>query len=506
MTTPAAAIAVDGGRKIAQNAVINIAGEVCPALVAIVAVPILLRHLGIDRFGLLGLAWMVVGYFGLLDMGLGRALTHAVARRLGQGERQELGDITWTALAIMAALGVCGGLALMALDRSIVERFLHIPIALQSEARATLWILAAAIPMTIVSTGLRGILQAQQRFGWVNAIRAPQGIFNFAAPLAILPFSSSLVPVVAVLAVGRALGMVAFLLVCLRVTPELRRFPRVHRTYVRELFGYGGWIMASNLMAPLLSSWDRIVIGGMLPISAIGYYTAPQEVISKTGILAASLGSVLFPSFAAHYAANSRYVALTLERALKATFFIMFPVVLVAVAFAPEGLRLWLGASFAAHSATALRLLALGVLLNSFNQSTFALMQGCGRPDFATKLQGCVLLAYAPLSVYLIHLLGIEGAACAVIAQFAMQFGGSVYSCRKLVPEWPWSGIRKFALLLLLGGVALVPPVLLGTAIAKLCYVIAILVVFAGASWSFVFSSQERDSIMGMLLRKVAHT
>lgn len=60
-------------RTLARNAVLNLFGMTLPLLVAIVAIPFVARGLGAERFGLLALAWVVLGYFPLFDLGLGRA-------------------------------------------------------------------------------------------------------------------------------------------------------------------------------------------------------------------------------------------------------------------------------------------------------------------------------------------------------------------------------------------------------------------------------------------------
>src|SRR5205807_623908 len=65
--------------------------------------------LGTDRFGVLTLAWMVLGYFSLFDLGLGRALTKRVAEELGHGREGEVPPLVGTALGLMMALGVVGG-------------------------------------------------------------------------------------------------------------------------------------------------------------------------------------------------------------------------------------------------------------------------------------------------------------------------------------------------------------------------------------------------------------
>ena len=72
------------------NSVWNLVGLGLPLLVALVSIPILIRGLGTDRFGILTLAWVVIGYFSLFDLGLGRAVTKLVADRLGAGASERV--------------------------------------------------------------------------------------------------------------------------------------------------------------------------------------------------------------------------------------------------------------------------------------------------------------------------------------------------------------------------------------------------------------------------------
>ena len=71
---------------LARNTIWNLIGQGAPLLVAIFAIPLLIRALGTPRFGILTLAEMVVGYYSLFDLGLGRALTKLVAEKLGAGK------------------------------------------------------------------------------------------------------------------------------------------------------------------------------------------------------------------------------------------------------------------------------------------------------------------------------------------------------------------------------------------------------------------------------------
>ena len=96
-------------RPVIANAGWNLLGNVLPLLAGIAAVPYLVAHLGTERFGLLGLAWILIGYFGLFDFGLGRALTRMVAQRHGGPDGAELDGLCSTGMALGVVAGLAGG-------------------------------------------------------------------------------------------------------------------------------------------------------------------------------------------------------------------------------------------------------------------------------------------------------------------------------------------------------------------------------------------------------------
>jgi len=73
------------GRFLARNVIWNLIGNGAPMFVAVFSIPILIHGLGKDRFGVLALAWALIGYASLFDLGLGRALTQLVARKWAPG-------------------------------------------------------------------------------------------------------------------------------------------------------------------------------------------------------------------------------------------------------------------------------------------------------------------------------------------------------------------------------------------------------------------------------------
>jgi len=401
------------GRLLARNTIWNLIGQVLPMAVGVVAIPPLVRSLGVDRFGVLSLAWIVIGYFSLFDMGMGRALTKLVADKIGGNDEQSIPPLVWTSLFLMLLLGVLGGLVMLFISPWLVYTALKVPPALQHETLRSFQLLAASIPLVTVTSGLRGILEAQQRFRILNFIRVPTSIYSFAGPLLVLPFSHSLVPVIVVLMIGRLLGLLAHLFACFYTMPALRHHLTLRRAVVGPLVRFGGWMTVSNIVGPLMVYADRFLIGGLLSVSAVAYYATPFDLVFRLQFIPVAVAGVLFPAFATSLASNPDRTALLVSRGIKYIFLAMFPVILVMVTFAPDALRLWMGPVFASHSQSVMRWIAVGMFINSVACIPFSLIQSAGRPLITATLH----LAETPLYLVAVWMLtkrlGIEGAAIA---------------------------------------------------------------------------------------------
>ncbi|HET7785798.1 MAG TPA: oligosaccharide flippase family protein, partial [Myxococcales bacterium] len=200
-------------RALVRDASWNLLAQVVPLLAALAAVPPLLAALGAARLGIVSLFWVLVGYFSLFDLGLGRAVTQMVARA---GAGQGVAGKVRTALALMAALGVAGGAALAAAARPLTRYVLSVPPGFQPEAEAAFRVLALAIPAVTISSGLRGLLEARGRFRDSAMARCAMGLATFLLPVAMLPLGQGLVGIALALVAARWLGGLAFLPASLR--------------------------------------------------------------------------------------------------------------------------------------------------------------------------------------------------------------------------------------------------------------------------------------------------
>lgn len=479
------------GRLLARNTLWNLLGSGAPTLVAVFCIPILIRGLGKERFGVLALAWALIGYASLFDLGLGRALTQLVAKKLGAGEEREVPTLVWTSLLLMLVLGVVGTAVVMLISPWLVHHALNVPSALQRETLQSFYLLGLSIPVVITTAGLRGLLEAHQRFGLINALRIPMGVFSFGSPLLVLPFSKSLFPVVGILVLGRLLACIAHLLMCLRVAPELGHRIAWHRPAAGPLLRSGGWMTVTNVVGPLMVTLDRFVIGAMVSMAAVAYYATPYEVVTKFLFIPGAIMAVMFPAFSASFALDRDRTTLLYGRCVNYLFLILFPAVLVTVGLAQNGLTLWLGTEFAEKSYRVLQWLAIGVFINSLAQVPFALVQGVGRPDLTAKLHLIELPCYLLALWWLISTRGIEGAAIAWTCRVAIDAFILFVLAGRFLPTSSYLGRKTLSLLAFALLTLAFASLALGF-VQKGVFLLVTILLFAVAAWFLILTPEER--------------
>ena len=464
-------------------------------IAALVTVPLLIRGLGNERFGILTVGWVVIGYFGLFDFGLGRALTKLVAERLASSDQDGVGELIWTAIFLTFLLGVVGAAILALVTPTLVQQVLKISPGLEREAIRSFELLALSLPLVISTAGFLGVLEASQSFGVVNALRVPMGLFNYIGPLLVLPFSHSLVPVVALLVAGRLVGWIAYLIACLRVFPVLRKRVRLDWGQVVTLARFGGWMTVSNLVSPLMTHLDRFLIGALVSMAAVAYYTTPYELITRLWLVPSALMGVFFPAFAASFVQDRGHTAQLLDRGVRAIFLALFPAALLAVTFAHEGMLLWLGKEYALRSTVVLQWLALGVFINCLAQVPFSLIQGIGRPDITGKLHLMELPVYV-MSIWLFSReFGIEGVAMAWVLRVVVDTTILFAVSERLLPT---SGVFRRAIAMMVTAAAIFGVASLQHGLAaKSVFLVLVLGIFGVFAWFRLLSSAERAFVRG---------
>ena len=401
----------------ASNLAWNLAGAIVPALAALLAMPLTIRLLGNERFGLLTLCGLILAYFALFDFGLTRALTRFASERIGSDRLDEVPSLFAESKAMMLRLSIVGAILATVISPFIVADWLQVPETLRTEALASFWISAASLPVLIATGWWRAMLEANGRFDLVNRLHIPIATLTAVAPALVLPICNSLVAVTTLLLGIRICAWAVFRQLTVAEIPSLVGPASGRHPSRRALFQFGGWVTVSNLLGPLMVYLDRFLIGGAVSLAAIAYYTIAYELVTRAWLLVGAVIGVILPSMSATLAKSVDDSRTIYSSAIISVFSLtLAPLALISL-FASEVLELWLNREFAANAATVLRVLAAGVLVNCAAQVSLTVIHAAGRADWVAKVHLAEIGPYLLALWWCVNTWGINGVAIAWAAR-----------------------------------------------------------------------------------------
>ena len=392
--------------SIIKNSIWNLVGYVIPSLVAIPALGYMAHKLGPELFGIYTIAIAVVGYAGIFDMGLTRAITREIAiYRNNSAERKK---IIASATVFLLALSTLGGCLVLIFSASIVH-FLNITAADFVDINNSFKLLALTIPIFLLNQLWIAILEGDEKFKAVNIQKSFSSTFIAGMPALFVIFDGTLPSAIAGLLISRIISLlIAFLLVRNEIVQSGMRLDLV--TFKRLIF-FGGWITVSNIISPAMVYFDRFIISNMLGARHVAYYSGPSEAIARLGILPAAVGRAIFPKLSCAGHKDE------LKRNMTVSWLLMFavcaPVVIIGIVFAENILHLWLGTSYAAHSKNILIILLVGFLFNALAQVPFTAIQSAGKAKITALLHCVEIIPYFVMLYFFVQHYGLIGVAFA---------------------------------------------------------------------------------------------
>lgn len=394
--------------SVSRHTAYNLMGTAAPILVALVSIPIYINLIGEQRYGMLSIAWILLGYFGVFDLGIGRA----AAQRIASLDKTQAtrGQAFWTALTLNSALGALGGLAIWPAAHYFFAHQFQIETDLKPEVLQALPWLVLALPLSTITGVLSGALQGVERFLQLNAINATGSILFQTLPLLAAwlwtPDLGILMPV----AIGsRLLGVIFLFFACLRhVTSNLT--PSFNTHEARELLKFGGWITVSSLVSPVMVMADRFIIGAVIGAKAVTQYTVPFQLAERSTIVPSALSSSLFPRFAKDSDHDGKQIAVISVRLL---LVLMTPVMVAAILLADPFLRIWISSEFSEQTALTLQILLIGFWINGVARIPHARLQATGHPNVVAICHLMELIPYLVVLFLGLNVGGVAGAAAA---------------------------------------------------------------------------------------------
>lgn len=378
-------------------------------LLMLVSVPVYLDVIGIERYGILTVIWLLLGYFGFFDLGIGRAVSHLIARsedKVGIDGR----SILWTGLFSSLPLAFIGVILLYMISGFALSNWVKVTPLLYDELdRMRLWVSLSLAPLIFVSV-VRGALVGVRHFLRINIMGSVEKLMLQVFPLGMaMIFGPSLDVLVLAVFFARILGLIGWVVITQPIFHFLTK-PEWKKGISGGLLRYGGWITVSSLAVPILSSAERLMLGGIVGAAAITYYSVPFSIVSPISLLANSMGEALFPLFALYAGRGERQLE---RRSAEFIVAIITPVLVVILFAAHPFISFWIGKDFAQESQMVPPFLVVGFWATSIAVIASSRLQGGGNPKIVAIIHMAEIFPYLVVLYILVTAYGILGAAIA---------------------------------------------------------------------------------------------
>lgn len=285
-----------------KNIFANYASQLYVTLIGIVMVPLYVKYMGAEAYGLVGFFSMLQAWFTLLDMGLTPTIARETARFQG-GATQALAyrRLVRALEGVFLMVALLGGGALFAASGYIARDWLNaskLPIA---EVTASVQLMAVIIGMRWMCGLYRGAISGSEKLVWLGAYNAGIATVRFVLVLPVLVFAGATPTVFFGFQLGAAIIELAGLLYyAYRLLPRVPAGERLAGGWaaLRPVLKFSLSIAFTSSVWVLVTQTDKLVLSKLLPLAEYGYFTLAVLVAGGIMMISGPISSAIMPRMA----------------------------------------------------------------------------------------------------------------------------------------------------------------------------------------------------------------
>lgn len=402
--------------KVVRNAFFNSGGWGLTVLIALVATPYIVHKLTLEGYGIYAMLTGLVGYYGLLDLGLGQGVIKFVSQFKAIGDHEAIGRSINAAIWVQVITGFLGSAALVIFAAPIL-RFLNVSEIFWDDAKIGLYVSAVGFFFTMISGTLSSVLMGLQRYDITSKVNVTTNGILTLTIVGLLYAGYGLREII--YATGFS-TIIVFSILLVKVKAKLPHWKLslvFDGKYFKPLFNFSGYMFVSKISSLFSNYVVRFIVSALLGPAAVTYYVVPMKIITAFSGLLSSVTTVLFP-FASELSAGDKRERLqrVFITALKYVTTAAFPVYLILILFSREILTVWMGSDFAAEASLVMSLLALAHLLASLTMVPSNVAFGLGYSKTIAFFSIATLLLGVGFVIPFAKFWGILGVAGGILA------------------------------------------------------------------------------------------
>ena len=288
--------------SLGKNIFASYVSQIYVTLIGIVMVPLYIKYMGAETYGLVGFFAMLQAWFNLLDMGLTPTVARETARHQGGGiSAIEYRRLVRALEGVFAAVALVGGVALVFASDYIAQNWLKASLLPVQEVTTALKLMAIIIALRWTGGLYRGVISGSQRLVWLSGFNSVVATVRFIGVIPLLIY----VGTTPTLFFGFQLGVALFelALLCIyayQMMPSLGKIARPAWAWepLKPVLKFSLSIAFTSSVWVLVTQTDKLVLSNLLPLAEYGHFTLAVLVASGVMLLSGPVSSAIMPRMA----------------------------------------------------------------------------------------------------------------------------------------------------------------------------------------------------------------
>ncbi len=399
-------------KRLALNTASNVGTLFLKLSITFVMTPILVSNLGRYDYGLWEMVMAIVGYMGILSMGIRPTVSRFAAQYQAQNDERALSEVYATAWYYLMVVGLFIGVALIGWG-------LLFPEILAEEATDTqkytlfLLILAAQLILVFPAYTAESFMEAYQEYYLKNNITIINSILGAVAIYNLITPENALVLLMGINAIGVSIKYLFYVYYIQRKGTFLRPYPnRFSWKRLKQLFTFSIKTVVQGISTKIENATDSLVIGFILGPAMVPLYSIPANLVNYIRMITYNLTHVFMPYFSSLNATNERDKTRRVYLfGSKLTVGIVAVMVIGVSVLGQKFLELWIGGDIAEGAGPIILLLVAFTALPLLNPYSGRYLTAVDRHGVFAKWGPLVAVCNLVLSLLLIKPFGIFGVA-----------------------------------------------------------------------------------------------
>jgi O-antigen/teichoic acid export membrane protein len=349
-----------------RNILANYASQLYVTIIGIVMVPLYVKYMGSEAYGLVGFFSMLQAWFGLLDMGLTPTMSRETARfKGGVTDVLSYRRLVRALEGVFLLVAIIGGVALYAVAGYIASEWLKVDQIPLQEVQRSLEYMALAIAIRWMCGLYRGAISGAERMVWLGGFNALLATVRFVLVLPVLVYVShaptTFFAYQLAVSMLEITGLTVYSYRLFPVVPKGQNLPWTWAP-LKPVLKFSLTIAFTSSVWVLSTQTDKLVLSRMLSLVDYGHFTLAVLVAGGITVICGPISSAIMPRMAKLEAEGNHAGLIKLYRESTQLVSVLAGAASVTLAFCAEPLLwAWTGDRALAHeTAPILKLYALG--------------------------------------------------------------------------------------------------------------------------------------------------